>query len=117
MPINQELSWIAISLTWILKTSRSIKSTTRSREGIIRVNGDNRAEYDKSKLDRSGIGDDKIDDEDDNKVKKKSQKNLSKSKKTESSFLTSGAKIVFTKLRQAFIKAPIFYHFDLKCYI
>ena len=40
-------------------------------------------------------------------------KNLSKSKKTVGSdFLTPGAKLVFTKLRQAFLKTPILYHFD-----
>ena len=41
-------------------------------------------------------------------------KNLPKSKKTVgfSDFLTPGAKLAFTKLRQAFFKALIFYHFD-----
>ena len=37
---------------------------------------------------------------------------LSKSKKTESDFFTSKARMAFTKLRQEFIKAPIFHHFD-----
>ena len=32
-------------------------------------------------------------------------------------YLTPGAKRAFTQLRQAFIKAPIFQHFDLACYI
>ena len=46
-------------------------------------------------------------------------KNLSKSKKTVRflDFLTPGAKLAFTKLRQAFCKAPILYHFDLERYI
>ena len=40
-------------------------------------------------------------------------KNLSKSKKTvRSDFFTPGAKLVFTELRQAFLKAPIHHHFD-----
>ena len=39
------------------------------------------------------------------------------SKKTESGFFTSRAKIVFPKLRQVFVKVPIFYHFDLEHYI
>ena len=44
---------------------------------------------------------------------------LSKSKKTvrSSDFLTPGAKLAFTKLRQAFIKALILHHFDLECHI
>lgn len=32
-------------------------------------------------------------------------------------FLTLKAKLVFTKLRQIFIKVSIFYHFNLKYYI
>ena len=40
-------------------------------------------------------------------------KNLSKFKKTvESNFLIRKARLAFTKLRQAFTKAPILYHFD-----
>ena len=35
----------------------------------------------------------------------------------ESTFLTFGAKKVFNRLRQAFVKAPIPQHFDLKCHI
>ena len=34
-----------------------------------------------------------------------------------SDFLTSRAKLIFTKLRQAFFKAPILHHFDLKRHI
>ena len=65
----------------------------------------------------------------------KTFKNLSKSKKLkndksksltcclnikateESTFLTPGAKKVFNHLRQAFVKAPIFLHFDSKYHI
>ena len=43
--------------------------------------------------------------------------NLSKSKKTELGFHTSGARKTFTKLRQAFVKAPILHHFDPERYI
>ena len=32
------------------------------------------------------------------------------------SFFTPKARLAFIKLRQAFIKIPIIYHFDLKCY-
>ena len=34
-----------------------------------------------------------------------------------SDFLTSEARLAFTKLRQAFIKAMILYHFDSECHI
>ena len=34
-----------------------------------------------------------------------------------SDFLTSEAKLVFLRLRQAFTEAPILYYFDLECYI
>ena len=31
-------------------------------------------------------------------------------------FFILGARLAFTKLRQAFVKAPILYHFDPKCH-
>ena len=34
-----------------------------------------------------------------------------------SDLFTLGAKLAFTELRQAFLKAPILYHFDLECHI
>ena len=52
------------------------------------------------------------------KVQKSSKsKNLSKKTVRSSDFLTPGAKLAFIKLKQAFLKAPILYHFDLKHYI
>ena len=43
---------------------------------------------------------------------------MSKSKKIiRSEFLTPGARLAFTQLRQAFIKAPILYQFDLERHI
>ena len=64
------------------------------------------------------IEDDEVDGDEvrDDEVGTKVQK-LSKSKKTESGFLTSRARKTFTKLRQTFIKAPIFHHFDPKRHI
>ena len=55
-----------------------------------------------------GGGDDK-----DKTVKRSPSKNLNRAM----SYLTPKARLVFTKLRKAFIKAPIFRHFDLECYI
>ena len=92
---------------------------TESRKGVVEVGGNSRAGRGGSK-----IVDDKVDDEIkvDDKVGKKGRnlsksKNLFKSKKIELSFLTFGTKMVFTKLRQAFVKTPILHYFDLKCHI
>ena len=64
-------------------------------------------------VDGSKVGDDEVV----KKVQKLSKsKNLSKSI-VRSDFLTLETKLAFTKLRQAFIKAPIFYHFDPECHI
>ena len=97
------------------------------------------SEVDDSKVDDSKVDDNEVDDNEvddgevddgevdsgkvDNEIGKKGQKTskskkLFKSKKTlRSDFLTSKAKLAFTKLRQAFVKAPILYHFNPKYYI
>ena len=104
----------------MLKTSGSTESKTRPGEGGVGVGG-SRAGRKGSKLDGSELHDDEVDDgevEDDEvgkKVRKRSKsKNLSKFKKTvrSSDFLIPGAKLAFTKLRQAFFKAPILHHFN-----
>ena len=102
----------------MLKTSESIESLTRPEKGGVGFDGDSKTRRDNSKLDESGIGDNKVD----NEIRKKGwnltkSKNLSKSKKTELGFLTSGARRVFTELGQAFIKAPIPHHFDSERHI
>ena len=84
--------------------------------------GYNWSKLDGSKLYRSEIGNNEIDDKGDNEVRKKSRNlfksiNSSKFKKTELGFLISETKMAFTKLRQAFDKAPIFHHFDPKRHI
>ena len=97
----------------MLKTSGGTESKTRPGEGEVRVGG-SKTECGKSKLDdERRIDDNEVgDDEVGTKVQKSS-----KSKKTESGFLTSGARKAFTELRQAFIKAPILHHFDPKRHI
>ena len=108
----------------MLKTSKSTKSKTRPGEGGVGVGG-SRAGCVGSKLDRSKNDDNEVDgnEVEDDKVetevqKSSKSKNLSKSKKmVGSDFLTLGAKLAFTKLRQAFFKAPILYHFDLEYHI
>ena len=93
----------------MLKTSGNTESKTQPDEGGVRVGGDSKTGYGKS-----GIDDGKNDGGEvgDDKIGKKAQK-LSKSKNlSKSDFFTPVAKLAFTKLRQAFIKAPIFHHFD-----
>ena len=110
----------------MLKISESIESKTQLGEGGVGVGRDSGAGRGRSEIDGSGIdnvevvGGEVEVDEVGKKVQKSSKsKNLSKSKKTvrSSDFLTSGGKLAFTELRQAFFKAPIFHHFDLKHHI
>ena len=118
----QEFSQIAAPLTSMLKIAEP-------RKGGVGVGGDSRAERSGSKQDKRRIDDDEVNgnevddegyDEGGTKVQKSSKsKNLFKSKKTvrSSDFLAPGAKEAFTKLRQAFLKAPILHHFDPERYI
>ena len=104
---------IAIPLTSMLKTSANTKSKTRPSESEVGVGG-RRAGRGGSKLDDGTRNDgNKVDG---NEVGSKLQKS-SKSKKTESGFLTPGARKAFIELRQAFIKAPILHQFDLERHI
>ena len=122
----QRFSRIAAPLTLMLKTSRSTESKIQPGEGGVGV-GDSKAGHEGSKLDGSEfqggevngveIGGGEVENEE---VRKKVQKckNLSKSKKAVGSdFLTSRAKLVFSKLRQAFVKPSIFHHFYPKRHI
>ena len=104
----------------MLKTSRSIESKTRPDEGRVEI-GSSKAGREESKLDGSEFHGDEVDggevedDEVEKKVQKKSKsKNLSKSTLD---FLSPEARLAFIKLRQVFLKALIFQHFDLKCHI
>ena len=97
----------------MLKNSGGNESKTWPGEREVGV-GVSKAGRDGSKLDDGRrIDDDEVDGDKfrDDEVGTKVQKS-SKSKKTESGFLTSGARKAFTELRQAFIKAPILHHFD-----
>ena len=104
----------------MLKTSGSTESKTRTGKGRVGVGG-SKPGREGSKLNRSKLHGNEVDggevedDEVREKVWKRSKsKNLSKSKKTVRSldFLTPGAKLAFTKLRQAFFKASILHYFD-----
>ena len=98
---------------------------TQPREGRVGVDGDNKARRDGNKLNRSEIDSGEVDGDKvgDDKVGKKVQKmskfkNMSKFKKiVELDFLILRARLAFTKLRQIFVKVPIFHHFDPKRHI
>ena len=99
----QGFSRIAAPLTSMLKTSGGTESKTRPGEGGVGVGG-SRAGRGGSKLDDGSGMDDVVGDGGKVEVGEKGR-NSSMSKKTESGFLTSGAKKAFTELRQAFVKA------------
>ena len=111
----------------MLKTLGNTESMTRPKESGVGIDGNNKVERnDRCKNDGSEIGGNEVDGGEigDNKIGKKGQK-ISKSKKSSKSkktvrsldFLTQKARLAFTILRQAFVKAPILHHFDPKRYI
>ena len=115
-----------------MKTSESAESLTQLGKSRVEVDNDSRTGRDgRCKLDKREIGDNKVDDEVDdefyNKIEKKGQKTskfknlfkkLSKFKKTvRLDFFIFKTRLAFTKLRQAFFKAPILHHFDSKRHI
>ena len=108
----------------MLKTSNT--ESAEPRKGVVGVGGGSRAGRDRGGIDGSEMNDVEVDggevevDEVGKKARKTSKsKNSSKSKKAvgPSDFLTPGAKLAFTELRQAFFKAPILHHFDLERHI
>ena len=109
----------------ILKTLGSIESSTQIKKGGVEVGDHSKAKCDGSevvgyKIDNSEVEDDKIWKKDQKTSKSKNlfkSQNLFKSKKTELDFFTFRARMVFTKLRQMFVRAVIFHHFDLEYHI
>ena len=112
----------------MLKTS-NIESI-EPKKSRVKVSSDSRARNNSMcGFDRNKTGDNKVDNKINDKIGKKGQKtskskNLFKSKKLSKSkkmigsdFFTPKARLVFTKLKQAFVKAPIFHHFDQKHYL
>ena len=92
----------------MLKTAKPRKSG--NGDGGDSRAGHSRSEIDGDEVDGSEVEVDKVG----KKARKTSKsKNLSKSQNTVGSdFLTPGAKLAFTELRQAFLISPIFHHFD-----
>ena len=100
------------------------------RKRIVWVTGDSKKEHkNKVKLDgKDEVGSSEVDDNEigDNDVterknhqKTSKSKKLFKYKKTIRSldFFTPRVRLMFTKLREAFVKTPIFHHFNAKCHI
>ena len=90
--------------------------SAKPRKGGVGIAGGSKARRDRNEFDGGEIKDDKVG----KKIQKMSKsKTLFKCKKTVgfSDFLTPRAKLSFTKLRQAFFKAPILYYFNPKCHI
>ena len=119
----QEIIRINTPLTLILKTWST--KLAKSGRGGAGVGGDSKARRNGSELDGSGTDDVEVDgvEVEDDEVGKKGRKmskskNLSNSKKmVGSDFFILGARLAFTKLRPAFVKAPILHHFDTERYI
>ena len=117
----QNFNRIATLLTSILKTSST--KLAELRKDVVGVVGDSKTRCNRDEFNRNMINDAKVNGGKvrDDEVEKKSQKtlkNLSKSKKTGGSdFLIFGARLAFTKLRQTFVKAPIFHHFEPEYHI
>ena len=104
----------------MLKTLGSTEPKTRPSEGGVKVGRSSKfgrdgsgSELDESGIDNVEVDGGKVGDDETGKKGRQKSKNLSKSKKmVGSDFLTPEARLAFTKLRQAFVKAPILHHFD-----
>ena len=106
----------------MLKTLRSTESKTQLGESRVGVDSSRRAGHNKSgsRIDNGEVDGGEIrDNEVGKKVQKLSKcKNLSKSQKAVGlDFLTPGARLAFTKLKQMFVKALILHHFNLERHI
>lgn len=101
---------------------------SKTKKGRVKVNGDGRSEVNSRdkvndiKIGSNKLKDDKVEDKDvgDNEVTK--NENLWKTYKFKkmisfSHFFNAKARLAFTKLRKLFIKASIFYHFNLERHI
>ena len=98
----------------------SSTESAKPRKSGFGVGNDSKARRNRNELDEDEVNDGEFEN---NEIGKKVQKTfkskkLSKSKKAvELDFFTPRARLVFTKLKQAFLKALIFYHFNPERYI
>ena len=88
-------------------------------EDVVGIGTDKRAGRDGSELDRSGMDIVEVEGSKvgDDEVGKNGQKMFKFKKTVRSDFFIPRARLTFTKLRKAFVKAPIFYHFNPERYI
>ena len=96
-----------------MRAKLGVDGNSRAGRGgnAIDVSGKDDVEVDGSEIEVNEVG---------KKVQKLSKsKNSTKSKKKvrSSDFFTLGTKLTFTELKQVFLKALIFYHFDLEYHI
>ena len=98
----------------MLKTSRTTDSKTWPIEGGVGIGGDSRARRGRSGINDIEVGGGEVEDDE---VEKKTQKSSKSKNLSRLDFFTPRARLAFTKLRQAFVKAPILYYFDLECHI
>ena len=101
----------------MLKTSRGTESKTRPDEGEVGIDGSSRAERGRSEI--GGMDEVEVDggEVEVDEVGKNGRKTSKSQRMVGSDFLTPGAKLAFTELRQSFLKAPILHHFDPECHI
>ena len=104
-----------------IKLAKPKKSITRVGNNSKEKHGNRAKLGDRDKVGGSEIDDNKVDNnnvaEEKNHQKISKFKKLFKPKKTKLCFFIFKTRLAFTKLKQAFVKVPIFYHFDPKCHI
>ena len=101
-----------------MKILGSTESTTRLEEGVVGVGAESRAGRSRNKLDRSKFDDGEVDGgKIDGEIGKKDKKTHKSKKTLRSDFFTPEARLAFTELRQAFVKALILHHFNLEYHI
>lgn len=94
-------------------TTKSVKF----RKNRIKVDGDVRSKFDNSEVNGNMVDGNEI--RDDELAKKKNYQKTFEFKKSVRSlgFFIFKDKLIFIKLKQAFVKTLIFYHFNLECHI
>ena len=111
----------------MLKTSKCIQSTIYPKKSRVGVSDDGKAKrdskyklndgkVDSSEVKNNEVGDDEVGKKD-QKMSKFIKSSMFKKMVGFLNFFTLRTRLAVTKLRQAFVKALIFYHFYLKYHI
>ena len=108
----------------ILKTIENSKSIIISGKDRVEINSDSKDKYNNKtkyngKDERGGIEVNSSEIGDNEVIKERNYQKMPKFKKTirPSDFFILGARLVFTKLKQAFVKALILHYFKLEYHI